>query len=44
VKRLRSEGRRVIFELPGQSGDARSMNCGEVLEYQNGDWIVKAID
>ena len=40
VSVLRSQGRRVICALPGQSADAREMGCGERLEKRDGDWIV----
>lgn len=43
VDALRAQGRRVVVALPGQSGDAAAMKCGEALVKQGGDWIVKAV-
>jgi len=43
IEALRAEGRRVVVALPGQSGDAAAMKCGEALVKQGGDWVVKAV-
>ncbi len=43
VETLRSEGRRVIVALPGQPGDANTMNCGEALVKQGDNWVVKPL-
>jgi ATP phosphoribosyltransferase regulatory subunit len=43
IKELRAEGRRVIVALPGQTGDAISMSCGEALEQQGVEWVVKPL-
>lgn len=40
IKELRAQGSRVICALPGQSGDAQAMGCGEALEKQGTDWVV----
>ncbi len=40
VAQLRGEGRRVIFALPGQSGDAREQGCGEELRKEAGEWKI----
>ena len=42
VEQLRAEGRRVIFALPGQSGDATAMGCRQVLVKQGEDWVIEA--
>lgn len=44
VRRLRAEGERVIYELPGQRGSARDLGCDRRLERKNGQWIVVAIN
>ena len=44
IRDLRLQGRPVIRELPGQSGDAGSMGCGFRLEQKNNQWIVMALD
>lgn len=43
VEALRAQGRRVVVALPGQSGDAAAMKCGEALVKQGEDWVVKAL-
>jgi len=43
IKELRARGRRVICALPGQSGDAQAMGCGEALEKQGEDWVVVSV-
>ncbi|TVO75971.1 ATP phosphoribosyltransferase regulatory subunit [Sedimenticola selenatireducens] len=43
IRELRAEGRRVIVALPGQKGDASSMSCGEALEKQGVEWVVKPL-
>jgi ATP phosphoribosyltransferase regulatory subunit len=41
VERLRSLGERVLWALPGQSGDARAMGCDRRLaRTPSGDWQV----
>lgn len=40
VRDLRSAGRRVIRELPGQSGGALEMGCADELRKQDGVWRV----
>lgn len=40
IARLRSDGERVVRELPGQHGDAAAMGCDRVLVLQNGQWEV----
>jgi len=43
VEELRAEGRRVVIALPGQMGDAGTMNCGEALVKQGDNWVVKML-
>ncbi|MES9962803.1 MAG: ATP phosphoribosyltransferase regulatory subunit [Candidatus Sedimenticola sp. 20ELBAFRAG] len=43
IKELRAQGRRVVCALPGQSGDAQTMGCGETLQKQGEDWVVVAL-
>jgi ATP phosphoribosyltransferase regulatory subunit len=43
VDELRAEGRRVVVALPGQSGDADTMSCGEALVKQGDNWVVKTL-
>lgn len=38
IRRLRSEGRRVIQQLPGQVGDAAECGCNWRLEPGSGEW------
>jgi ATP phosphoribosyltransferase regulatory subunit len=44
VRRLRADGERVIYELPGQRGRAADMGCDRRLVYKNGQWVAVAID
>ncbi len=43
VSRLREAGERVVFELPGQQGDAAAQGCDRILEKQGGNWVVTAV-
>jgi ATP phosphoribosyltransferase regulatory subunit len=43
VDRLRDAGERVVFELPGQQGDAAAQGCERVLEKQDGNWVVASV-
>ncbi len=43
MQALRAEGERVIAELPGQAGDARSMGCDRLLVDEDGTWVVKPV-
>jgi ATP phosphoribosyltransferase regulatory subunit len=40
VESLRAEGKRVIWELPGQTGDAAAMQCDAVIRRQGDGWVV----
>ena len=40
VDALRAEGKRVIWELPGQTGDAAAMQCDAVIRRQGDGWVV----
>ncbi len=43
VERLRSEGRRVIYGLPGQHGGAEALGCRQQLVCRDGDWQVISV-
>ncbi len=43
IAEQRAAGERVICALPGQRGDAQSMNCDRELVQQGGSWIVKKL-
>ena len=43
IRDLRAEGRRVIQQLPGQSGDALQLGCQAILDKQDSQWIVKSL-
>jgi ATP phosphoribosyltransferase regulatory subunit len=43
VARLRANGERVVFALPGQSGDARTMACDRQLVQEGEHWLVKPV-
>ena len=40
VESLRAEGKRVIWELPDQTGDAAAMQCDAVIRRQGDGWVV----
>ncbi len=40
IARLRASGERVVCGLPGQIGNAHTMNCDRVLRLQGNDWVV----
>jgi ATP phosphoribosyltransferase regulatory subunit len=40
VDSLRAEGKRVIWELPGQTGDAAAMQCDAVIRRRGDGWVV----
>ena len=42
IRALRNDGERVVSELPGQSGNAGSMNCNRVLVLRDGNWEVES--
>lgn len=43
VRELRSAGERVVVELSGQSGDARTMGCDRRLVLDGAVWVVEAL-
>jgi ATP phosphoribosyltransferase regulatory subunit len=43
IEKLRASGERVVMALPGQTGDARTMQCDRQLVKQGNDWVVKSI-
>ncbi len=43
IQKLRSQGEIVVCELPGQTGDATSMDCNREIILQDNKWQVKKI-
>ena len=43
VQQLRQQGERVIYALQDQQGGAQAMQCDQVLEKENQQWIVKGL-
>jgi ATP phosphoribosyltransferase regulatory subunit len=43
IRQLRTQGERVICELPGQTGLAADLGCDRRLEKQDGQWRVVAL-
>lgn len=43
VRMLRAAGERVLFDLPGQYGDAAAMGCDRVIVLENDVWVVKPV-
>ena len=41
VKELRRTGERVVCALPGQAGDAATMDCDRLLVNEKGGWAIK---
>lgn len=44
IRRLRKQGERVIYTLPGQEGDPGAMGCDRIIEHRDGGWTVVGID
>lgn len=44
VQQLRAQGRRVVCELAGQSGDAREMGCSQALSINNNEWQLTSVE
>ncbi len=42
IRRLRAEGERVIYTLPGQAVDLVEMGCDRLIERRDGRWTVVA--
>ncbi|MDX9740886.1 MAG: ATP phosphoribosyltransferase regulatory subunit [Gammaproteobacteria bacterium] len=40
IRRLRSQGERVIYTLPGQEGGAAELDCNRRIERIDGEWAV----
>ncbi len=40
IRKLRKQGERVIYTLPGQQADAMAMGCDRVIEKRDGRWTV----
>ncbi len=43
VEQLRNKGRCVIWELPGQQGDARLMQCASIIRQRDEGWVVESL-
>jgi ATP phosphoribosyltransferase regulatory subunit len=43
VRALRAAGERVLFDLPGQRGDAAAMGCDRVIVLEDNAWVVKPV-
>jgi ATP phosphoribosyltransferase regulatory subunit len=43
IKKLRKRGEIVICRLPGQTGNAKDMDCDRKLEKKNGKWVIVKI-
>jgi ATP phosphoribosyltransferase regulatory subunit len=43
VMQLRAAGERVIYELPGQAGNAGDLGCDRKLAQKDGQWIVVVV-
>lgn len=43
IRKLRGDGERVIYLLPGQQGDAAAMGCDRRIEQRDGQWIVTGL-
>ncbi len=44
VEQLRNEGKCVIWELPGQQGDAEQMQCASVIRHSGAGWVVESLE
>ncbi len=44
VEQLRNEGKCVIWELPGQQGDAEQMQCVSVIRHSDKGWVVESLE
>lgn len=43
VRRLRKEGERIIYALPGQRGTADELCCDRILEKAGSEWQIKSL-
>lgn len=43
VEQLRNKGRCVIWELPGQQGDAMQMQCASIIRQRDEGWVVESL-
>ncbi len=43
ARALRAAGERVIFDLPGQQGDAAAMGCDRIIVRERNTWVVKPV-
>ena len=43
IDKLRAAGERVLFELPGQQGEAQTLSCDRQLVKTNKGWEVKSL-
>jgi ATP phosphoribosyltransferase regulatory subunit len=42
IRKLRKQGERVVYTLPGQGGGAREMNCDRIIVKINDRWTVES--
>jgi ATP phosphoribosyltransferase regulatory subunit len=40
IRKLRGEGERVIYSLPGQDSTPAEMDCDRIIEQRDGRWVV----
>ncbi|MEN8213802.1 MAG: ATP phosphoribosyltransferase regulatory subunit [Pseudomonadota bacterium] len=43
VEELRNQGKCVIWELPGQQGDAAAMRCTSVIRQKDKSWVIEKL-
>lgn len=43
IAQLRAGGKRVIQQLPGQTGGARELSCDQTLNLIDGEWVLQSI-
>jgi ATP phosphoribosyltransferase regulatory subunit len=43
VSKLREQGERVIYALPGSASEAADLGCERVMKKQNGSWVVDSV-
>ncbi|MDM8547101.1 ATP phosphoribosyltransferase regulatory subunit [Candidatus Venteria ishoeyi] len=44
IQQLREQGHIVVQSLPSQEASAQDMGCEQILVYQDGNWVIQAID
>lgn len=43
IRDLRTQGRIIVQQLPGQTGNAGDLGCTSILEKDNQNWVVRAL-